>query len=1024
MKPAESFETPTSEPNGARGADPRSGGAPVHAPAQAPAGQRSEMFNRVDSFLRAAGLDPRLAELADEITERLQRGEEVDLDAYDARHPEWTATVRSLMPVLREMAELGRVLAAEADGPAQSGTGPGPAGGPRVLGDFRVLREVGRGGMGLVYEAEQLSLGRRVALKVLPLAAAMDPRALQRFQLEAQAAAWLQHPRIVPVYAVGSLGDVPYYAMQFIEGASLAELVNELRRLEGLETREAPISSRSGGVGALARGLLAGRFAPVEPEADGPPVDPSAATATDTRPPSGAVARGRDYARTVAQLGVQAAEALEYAHAQAILHRDVKPANLLLDRRGALWVTDFGLARLPGDGGGLTHTGDVVGTLRYMSPEQALARRALVDRRTDVYSLGATLYELLTLAPAVTGSDREELLRRMVEHDPVPVRRLNPAVPADLANVVTKALSKDPAGRYETAQHMADDLRRFLEGRPVAARRVGLAARTWRWCRRRPLPAGLIGGLALTLVAGFAGITWSWRDALRQRDLMVNVRRRTEESLARESRAYDALLRANRLERQAREQAQRRFALATDAIESYYTGASEEVLLKQPKMADLRRRLLETALFFYRRLQATIEEGPGDLKSRVELADVYRHVGQIAVEVGSREEGIEAYQRAAAILDEVVQASPDEPTPRRDQAVCLALAGKLLVYTAGREAEGIAALERAQALCEGLTAERPEDADSLLQAAIIAGDLGYERARMGQIAEGLAALERKREIAERLAAKHPSDPTHRTRLALTFCDLGKIQANAGHLDDALSSQFRASALFERLTAEEPAVALHRRRLGQVGTDVGRTLSDAGRPAEALPHLERARDLLERVAADMPAIDSFQRVVAEVHDVLGAVEVRLGRPDDALRTLARARSILTRLTEDRPDFVAYQADLAENLLWTGVASQDAGRDDEAARDLRAAREQLARIAPVGELLYDLARAEARLVPLSPQEERAAQTDRALDALRQAVAHGFRAIEAFRSDPCLDPIRSHPAFQLILLDLQFPDSPFSA
>lgn len=992
-------------------------------------------YNFVDSFLKGAGLDPELAELADEITERLQRGEQVDLETYAARHPEWAVTIRSLMPVLREMAELSRSVTADLNG---TNGQAGPAGAlvaQRVLGDYRILREVGRGGMGIVYEAEQLSLARRVALKVLPLAAAMDPRALQRFQLEAQAAALLQHPRIVPVYAIGSLGELPYYTMQFIEGASLAELINELRRLEGLSPAAPPTSSRSGGVSALARGLLAGRLMPPVTEAEahplsgGPPfvtppyelAEPQCAEPDQARAVSGAIVRGRDYARAVAHLGVQAAEALDYAHGQAIVHRDIKPANLMLDRRGVLWITDFGLARIPGDSG-LTLTGDMLGTLRYMSPEQALSRRSLIDRRTDIYSLGATLYELLTLTPAVTGSDREELLRKMMEDDPVPIRRINPAIPVDLATVITKALSRDPSSRYETAQHFANDLRRFLEGRSIAARRVGILAKWWRWCRRKPLPASLALGLALAILGGFSAVIWSWRNAVHQRDLMARAQFAAESALARESRAYEALVQANKRERASRELAQRRFGLATEAVEQYYTGASEDVLLKQPQMDALRKQLLGTALTFYKRLQETIEGAPEDLHAQAELAMVYRRVGQIAVEVGSRQQGLDAFEHASMILDKLIQARPSDSTPRRDQASCLALIGKLQVYTAGREDEGVRSLERSLELFEALSNEHPNDAELLLAVADVAGDLGYERARMGQIDDGLRALRRKRDILDWLAAQHPYQGSYRSRLGLTLGELGKIQATVGHLTEALSSHHQAAALFERLSTEEPTTFVHLRRLGQVGTDIGRLLADSGRPLEAIPILQRSRETLERAAAILPAVDSYQRAVAEAHDVFGATLCRLRRHDEAIRALTRARGILQSLAATRPNFVAYQADLAENYLWLGITYQDLGRDTEARLELREARELLVKMSPTTDHLYDLTRTEARLIPLTAPDNQTTQARRAMNALRLTIAKGFHSLETLRNDPCLQPLRSNRDFELLLLDLEFPAHPF--
>ena len=341
--------------------------------------------------------------------------------------------------------------------------------------------------MGVVFEAVQVSLGRRVALKILPLAAAIDPRHLQRFQLEAQAAAHLHHPHIVPIHAVGCDRGVHYYAMQFVEGRSLADLVRETRREAGR---------------AAGRRLRAGRRPPARAgrrtpsrrrPSSTPPPRPS-------REPSGSARSSRDLApaRSAARLGIQAAEALEHAHALGVLHRDIKPANLLVEPSGHLWVADFGLARFGADSD-LTRTGDLLGTLRYMSPEQAMARRVVVDHRTDIYSLGATLYELLTARPAFDGHDRQELLRRIADEDPTPPRQLDPAIPRDLETIVLKAMAKEPEGRYATAQELADDLRRFLADEPIRARRPGPAERLAKWARRHRVA---LASATAALVAG------------------------------------------------------------------------------------------------------------------------------------------------------------------------------------------------------------------------------------------------------------------------------------------------------------------------------------------------------------------------------------------------------------------------------------------------------------------------------------------------------------------------------------------
>jgi serine/threonine protein kinase/tetratricopeptide (TPR) repeat protein len=369
------------------------------------------------------------------------------------------------------------------------------------LGDFRIVREVGRGGMGVVYEAVQISLGRRVALKVLPFASTLDDRRLQRFKNEARAAAHLHHQNIVPVYATGCERGVHYYAMQFIEGQTLAAAIARVRETFGPRPAE----------GAT-------------PDA-GPPADRSPRQRGGVMPltqTAGGLTTERSvhspgYFRAAVRLAVQAAEALEFAHQMGVTHRDVKPANLLVDERGNLWVADFGLAHCQGNAT-MTVTGDLVGTLRYMSPEQALARPTGVDHRTDVYSLGATLYELLTLEPAFPGHDRQELLRQIAFEDPKPPTRYNKALPAELETLLLKSLEKNPEERYATAAELSDDLRRFLEDKPIRARRPGLwqKAKKWAWRNRAVVwtaAACLLLGLSVAAVC--AG--WILRDRAERR---------------------------------------------------------------------------------------------------------------------------------------------------------------------------------------------------------------------------------------------------------------------------------------------------------------------------------------------------------------------------------------------------------------------------------------------------------------------------------------------------------------------------
>jgi WD40 repeat protein/serine/threonine protein kinase len=476
-----------------------------------------------------AAEDPRVIRALEEYLAAFEAGRRPDRREFLAGYPEVAEALAECLDGLEFVQAAAPRLSLEAEARPAGAVLPGDLLPATVLGDFRILREVGRGGMGVVYQAEQVSLGRPVALKVLPLAAALDARQLQRFKNEAQAAAQLHHTNIVPVYAVGCERGVHYYAMQFIEGQSLAAVVRDLRRQAGLGGAEA-----AAGPGAsLADELASGRWAPAarppagqragrEDEADsqqttgyaGPPqprgpADETPAAAPAALPTDRPV-RGPAFFRTVARLGVQAAEALEYAHQMGVVHRDVKPANLLLDARGNLWVTDFGLAWLGGDAG-LTLTGDLVGTVRYMSPEQTLARRVPADHRMDVYSLGATLYELLTLEPAVRGGNRAELLRQVVFEDPRPPRRLNKAVPAELETIVLKALEKSPAQRYATAQELADDLQRYLNDEPIRARRPTLVQRARKWARRhRSVVSVALLAVAILLLAGGAAFAVSY----------------------------------------------------------------------------------------------------------------------------------------------------------------------------------------------------------------------------------------------------------------------------------------------------------------------------------------------------------------------------------------------------------------------------------------------------------------------------------------------------------------------------------
>jgi serine/threonine protein kinase/WD40 repeat protein/Flp pilus assembly protein TadD len=499
----------------------------------------------------------RFDELAEEFAERYRHGERPSLQEYIDRLPEMAEEIREMFPAL--------VAVEEAHGDARAEIVPPPppvAPYLRQIGDYRILGEIGRGGMGVVYEAEQVSLGRRVALKVLAGHLVADHKTRERFRREAKAAARLHHTNIVPVFEVSRDRDVSFYAMQLIQGQGLEQVIAELRRLRapgrkadghdparpgGLEASatvaQSPVSAmsilRKRELGQVAELLLSGRL--INDGTESPATNPPSATAPvaterfnpdatsglapvvaregqDPSPPASNLSgsamlpggthlsevdssgRRLPFFRSVAQIGRQAAQGLAHAHSRGIVHRDIKPSNLLLDTDGVVWITDFGLAKAEDDG--LTATGDILGTLRYMSPERF---RGEGDARADIYALGLTLYELLTLKLAYDSNDRLKLIERVKNEEPVRPRSIDRRIPRDLETIILKAIDKDPASRYPSADAMAEDLRRFLADEPIQARQVSTSERYWRWARRNPVIATLGGVLTAVLIAATIG---------------------------------------------------------------------------------------------------------------------------------------------------------------------------------------------------------------------------------------------------------------------------------------------------------------------------------------------------------------------------------------------------------------------------------------------------------------------------------------------------------------------------------------
>ena len=549
----------------------------------------------------ADGSDPRLLEALRQYQAALETGAKPNRRAFLAQHTEVAAELAECLDGLDFLhSAVPQVQAPD------RGLVVGPALQPDgMLGDFRIIREIGRGGMGVVYEAHQVSLDRRVALKVLPFAATLDDRQLRRFENEARAAAQLHHGNIVPVYAVGKERGTHFYAMQLIDGRTLAAVIDELR--------QTPLTK-----------------APAHPAGD---TMKGAASITYHSVES------KQFFRSVANIGTQAADALDYAHQMGVVHRDVKPANLLLDGRGNLWVTDFGLARFQA-APGMTASGDLVGTLRYMSPEQA-AGKPIIDPRSDIYSLGVTLYELLTRQAASPGNDRQACLRQILEDEPIAPRKLNAALPVELETIVLKAMAKGPEERYGTARELADDLRRYLDDQPVQARRPTVRDRVAKWARRhrRFVAAAVLAVIAsaVLLAATSMRVAQADQEALEkvQREqartqtafdqLKIEQQKLTEE----QGRTQVALLH----EAEQRTKAVRNYEQAREVLD-YLTYLGTEGLANKPEFKAVRQEILRKLEKYFEQF---IAEHSDDPMIHDELVEAQSSVARIYAEKGEPE---------------------------------------------------------------------------------------------------------------------------------------------------------------------------------------------------------------------------------------------------------------------------------------------------------------------------------------------------------------------------------------------------
>jgi len=731
---------------------------------------------------------PKVLQILEEYMAELESGHRPNVDEFVARHPDladlgdhlrgYLASLEFLHPHDPEATpapELQLVNGAEGLPP------PNPALGQ--LGDFGLVREIGRGGMGIVYEAVQISLRRRVALKVLPLAAALDTKQLQRFRNETLAAASLHHPHIVPIHAVGTERGVHYYAMQLIEGHSLADVIIDLRgqRRTSKEDQGSKTEDR------IADQVTLASTVEYKVGADETPRDVRRSfivnsPSSSLQPPSSILYPQSSFFQNVAQLGIQAAEALGHAHRLGIVHRDIKPANLILDDEGKLWVTDFGLAMVRSNIE-LTATGDMLGTLRYMSPEQAAAKRGLIDQRTDIYSLGTTLYELLTLEPAFSEKDRHQLLVQIATQDPPLPRRLNPAIPKDLETIVLKSMAKSPSERYTTAEELAEDLKRFLDDRPIRATRPSIPERALKWCRRHKAVVASATLLALVMSSSAAAVFFE------------------RERLAREK-----VQASEKEERRLKAEQQRLIATLDVADKALYELSLKPALDRLLKDPDPQIRLedqksLRKVLAYCQQLADMNSTVP---QARFLSAQANRRVGQVFVALGEPDKGEEAYGKTIATLEELLKDNLGELAPlyRRELAQCRHRLGSLY-WTVGKhdQAEDVMQIELEE--LEQLVADHPANPD-------FRQDLANCRINQGMFLRARGNYQRAEEILldnqpnlQRLMTDYPELPDVQEAWSTNFSKLGLLYMETGRPDNSQQAYRKAIDVLERLNSTQP-----------------------------------------------------------------------------------------------------------------------------------------------------------------------------------------------------------------------------
>ncbi len=862
--------------------------------------------------------DP-LEELAEEFASRCRRGESPSISEYVARYPRYGKEIEELFPTVAMMEQLRieekthRTAAVQQSASASC---------PRHIGDFEIIQEIGRGGMGVVYEAEQRSLGRRVAVKVLPKHVFLLDKHVKRFQREAQTAAKLHHTNIVPVFGVGDQDGLHYYVMQLIRGVGLDEIIWMLRGMADSATEQ---RDSFGDIRELVRSLTLGKFSAAAGARVDNQTDNSDGHEDGGREiPDISIGAPAEHWQAIARIGIQAAEALAFAHGQGTLHRDIKPANLLIDEDGVVRVADFGLARAVehSDAG---HGEEVVGTLRYMAPEQL---RGVAEARSDIYALGLTLYEMLTLRPAFDNSAKMDAGDRQ---SPAPPKSINPAISRDLETIVLKCLAEEPSKRYQTAAALAADLQRFLEDRPVRARRVSTMERLWRWCRRNPALAATsaLSGVLLVAVAATALVAY------------VNTRgayAETKTALAREEAT--SLLALDVLDDIYLRLSPDRAGIPSDSdpggeacacvgLRSSAGAASPaERSLMHVQASRETAAMLENLLVFYDRLA---EQASDDSRVMLESAIASRRVGDIRGRLGQIDHAEEEYAGAVKKLTALRGRQDSDELIRAELARCHNAIGNVrsvkLEYEGAHEAHHDAlsilqSVEQTEGVPPYYQYERARTLYFLGGACLNA--IGGTRGR--QTIETISRRKKLQHdskhyrkaavgILEKLTKDNSDVPDYRFLLALCYRPPGTLPAPTGASSDVRGRE-RAIHILEKLTAEYPGIADYRYELiatyAWIHVSVFPWQGHFAVTPKDEANLRKALDESRLLVGQNPTTPNYACSEALILAKLGTVCLRTGRLKEAEGHFRRALETQSTVVAEFPDLPSHNRVLLEFL----------------------------------------------------------------------------------------------------------------